>query len=77
VVNSEGDVTVEGKERLVAANKCYFDLMKWLCAKLLSVTFKCLVCKTLFVPVGTTCGSENWAVSKQGENGRKVPWDGT
>jgi hypothetical protein len=68
VVNCESDVAVEGKERPVAANKCYFGLVKCLGPKLLSLKFKCLVYKILFVLVAPTCGSENWAVSKQGEN---------
>ena len=68
LVNCEGDFTVEGKERLVAANKCYFGLVKCLGPKLLSRKFKCHVDKTLFAPVAPTCGSENWAVSEQGQN---------
>ena len=30
MVNCEVDITVRGKERLVAANRCYFGLMKCL-----------------------------------------------
>ena len=68
VVNCEVDVTVAGKERLVAANRCCFGLMKCFGSKLLSLKVKFLVYKALFVPVLPTCCSEDWAVSRQGEN---------
>lgn len=51
VVNCVVDVTVEGKKRLAAANRCFLGLMKCLGYKLLSLKFIFLVYKTLFVPV--------------------------
>ncbi|CAH2100132.1 unnamed protein product [Euphydryas editha] len=51
----------------MAANKCYFGLLRYLRSKLLSRSIKLLLYKTLLRPI-LTYGSECWVLSKKDEN---------
>ncbi|CAK1591299.1 unnamed protein product [Parnassius mnemosyne] len=67
LVTDNNDVSSEISRRIMAANKCYFGLLRYLRSKLLSRSIKLLLYETLLRPI-LTYGSECWVLSKKDEN---------
>jgi len=70
-INSKNDINVEVKRRITLANRCYFGLQKQLGSKLLSLTSKVLLYKTLILPV-LLYGSESWTLPQTSEQELKT-----
>ena len=66
-LNSENDISKEISRRIVAANRCYFALIKHFRSRFLSKSTKIKLYKTMVRPV-LTYGSEAWAFTKLGSN---------
>ncbi|CAK1578640.1 unnamed protein product [Parnassius mnemosyne] len=71
LLTDNNDVSSEISRRIMAANKCYFGLLRYLRSKLLSRSIKLLLYKTLLRPI-LTYGSECWVLSKKDENSSMV-----
>ncbi|XP_013175481.1 PREDICTED: uncharacterized protein LOC106123612 [Papilio xuthus] len=67
MVTRENEISVEIRRRIMAANKCYFSLLRYFRSKLLTRKIKLLLYKTLLRPV-LIYGSETWVLSKGDEN---------
>ncbi|XP_045492279.1 uncharacterized protein LOC123691743 [Colias croceus] len=67
LISDQNEISAEICKRIMAANKCYFGLLRYFRSKLLSRNIKVLLYKTLLRPV-LTYGSESWVLSKKDED---------
>lgn len=67
LITQDNEMGEEIKRRIVAANKCYFGLVRQMKSRALSRTTKVRLYKTLIRPV-LTYGSESWTITKAQEN---------
>ena len=67
LVTADNDVSEEIRKRIIAANKCFYGLLRHLKSRLLTRKTKLSIYKTLIRPV-LTYGSECWVISKKDED---------
>ena len=67
LIRPDGDTTPEIRRRVMAANRCYYGLLKQLRSKELSRRTKCRIYRTLIRPV-LIYGCESWTLRKSDEN---------
>jgi hypothetical protein len=65
-INKENDVIEEVRNRIAAANRCYFSFQKHFKSNFISRTTKILLCKTLVRPI-VLYGAECWTLFRTNE----------